>query len=188
MSDNELSEKELLAEVPTGLFIGGEWREAGDGATIDVEDPATGDVLTSVASATVEDGKAALDAAVDAQESWARTAPRERGEMLRAAYELITERADEFALLMTLEMGKPLAQSKGEVTYGAEFFRWFSEEVVRIAGRWSMAPDGKSRLMTMKQPVGPTLMITPWNFPLAMGTRKIGPAIEIGRASCRERV
>src|SRR3712207_2920906 len=180
MSDNELSEKELLAEVPTGLFIGGEWREAGDGATIDVEDPATGDVLTSVASATVEDGKAALDAAVDAQESWARTAPRERGELLRSAFELINERADEFALLMTLEMGKPLAQSKGEVAYGAEFFRWFSEEAVRVAGRWSTSPDGRSRLLTMKQPVGPTLMITPWNFPLAMGTRKIGPAIAAG--------
>ncbi len=175
-----MNEQELLAKVPTGLFIGGEWREASGGHTIDVEDPATGKKLVSVASATPEDGAAALDAAVAAQADWARTAPRDRAEMLRAAFELITERADEFALLMTLEMGKPLAQAKGEVTYGAEFFRWFSEEVVRISGRWSTSPDGRTRLMTMKQPVGPTLMITPWNFPLAMGTRKIGPAIAAG--------
>src|SRR5919107_895241 len=111
---------------------------------------------------------------------WAAPPPRERAEILRSAFELITERADDFALLMTLEMGKPVAQSLGEVTYGAEFFRWFSEETVRIAGRWSTSPDGRTRLMTMKQPVGPTLMITPWNFPLAMGTRKIGPAIAAG--------
>jgi succinate-semialdehyde dehydrogenase/glutarate-semialdehyde dehydrogenase len=175
-----MDEKALLDRLQTGLFIGGEWRSSSDGSTIDVEDPATGRTLTSVASATVEDGKAALDAAVAAQADWAQTPPRERAELLRSAFELITERADEFALLMTLEMGKPLAQSKGEVTYGAEFFRWFSEEVVRIAGRWSTSPDGATRLMTMKQPVGPTLMITPWNFPLAMGTRKIGPAIAAG--------
>ena len=136
--------------------------------------------LTSIASATVEDGAAALDAAVAAQADWAATAPRARAELLRSAFELLTERADELAMLMTLEMGKPLAQSKGEVTYGAEFFRWFSEEVVRISGRWSTSPDGNTRLMTMKQPVGPTLMITPWNFPLAMGTRKIGPALAAG--------
>ena len=121
-----------------------------------------------------------LDAAVAAQEGWAATAPRERGEILRRAFELMTARAEELALLMTLEMGKPLAESRGEVTYAAEFFRWFSEEAVRIAGRWSTSPDGATRLMTMKQPVGPTLMITPWNFPLAMGTRKIGPAIAAG--------
>ena len=123
--------------------------------TTEVEDPATGETLTTVASATAEDGKAALDAAVAAQHDWAATAPRERAEILRSAFELITERADYFAMLMTLEMGKPLAQSKGEVTYGAEFFRWFSEEVVRIAGRWATSPDGNTRLMTMKQPVGP---------------------------------
>ncbi len=178
MTDNR--EQALLDNLQTGLFIGGEWRSSSDGSTIDVEDPATGRTLTSVASATVEDGAAALDAAVAAQADWARTPPRERAELLRSAFDLITERADDFALLMTLEMGKPLAQSKGEVTYGAEFFRWFSEEVVRIAGRWSTSPDGNTRLMTMKQPVGPTLMITPWNFPLAMGTRKIGPAIAAG--------
>jgi succinate-semialdehyde dehydrogenase/glutarate-semialdehyde dehydrogenase len=173
-------EKTVLDKTPTGLYIGGSWREGSDGETIDVEDPATGKTLTTVASASVADGAAALDAAVDAQSDWAATAPRERAEILRSAFDLVTERAEEFAMLMTLEMGKPLAQSKGEVTYGAEFFRWFSEEVVRIAGRWSTSPDGATRLMTMKQPVGPTLMITPWNFPLAMGTRKIGPAIAAG--------
>ena len=175
-----MNENSLLSELNTGLFIGGEWREGSDGRQIDVEDPATGKVLTSVADASLEDGEAALDAACAAQTEWAATPPRERAELLRSAFELINERAEEFALLMTLEMGKPLAQSKGEVTYGNEFFRWFSEEVVRIHGRYSVSPDGSSRLLTMKQPVGPTLMITPWNFPLAMGTRKIGPAIAAG--------
>jgi succinate-semialdehyde dehydrogenase / glutarate-semialdehyde dehydrogenase len=174
------SEKSLLASVPTGLFIGGTWRDATGGATLDVEDPATGEVLVSVADAGVEDGRAALDAAVAAQAGWAATAPRDRGEILRAAYEAVTARADDFALLMTLEMGKPLAESRGEVVYGAEFLRWFSEEAVRIGGRWSTSPNGATRLMTTKQPVGPTLMITPWNFPLAMGTRKIGPALAAG--------
>jgi succinate-semialdehyde dehydrogenase/glutarate-semialdehyde dehydrogenase len=174
------SEKSLLAGVPTGLFIGGSWRDSSDGATIKVEDPATGEVLTEVADASVADGRAALDAAVAAQASWAATAPRDRGEILRSAFEAVTARAEDFALLMTLEMGKPLAESRGEVTYGAEFFRWFSEEAVRIAGRWSTSPNGATRLRTMQQPVGPTLMITPWNFPLAMGTRKIGPAIAAG--------
>ena len=170
----------LLASLPTGLYINGEWRASSDGATLDVDNPATGEVLASVASATPADGMAALDAAVAAQASWAKVAPRDRGEILRAAYEKIVERTEEFALLMTLEMGKPLAEARGEVAYGAEFFRWFSEEAVRIHGRYSVAPNGASRLLTMKQPVGPTLMITPWNFPLAMGTRKIGPAIAAG--------
>jgi succinate-semialdehyde dehydrogenase/glutarate-semialdehyde dehydrogenase len=174
------SEKSLLARVPTGLFIDGKWGGSSDGRTLDVEDPSTGETLASVADATVADGAAALDAAVAAQAGWAATAPRERGEILRKAYEAITARAEEFALLMTLEMGKPLAEARGEVTYGAEFFRWFSEEAVRISGRWSTAPNGATRLVTMKQPVGPTLMITPWNFPLAMGTRKIGPALAAG--------
>ncbi len=170
----------LLASLPTGLYINGEWRASSDGATLDVDNPATGEVLATVASATPADGMAALDAAVAAQASWAKVAPRDRGEILRAAYEKIVERTEEFALLMTLEMGKPLAEARGEVAYGAEFFRWFSEEAVRIHGRFSVAPNGASRLLTMKQPVGPTLMITPWNFPLAMGTRKIGPAIAAG--------
>jgi succinate-semialdehyde dehydrogenase / glutarate-semialdehyde dehydrogenase len=175
-----MNESEVLEKVSTGLFIGGDWRDSSDGRSLDVEDPATGEVLTSVADATVDDGVAALDAACEAQAGWAATPPRERAEMLRSAFELVNERAEEFAMLMTLEMGKPLAQSQGEVTYGNEFFRWFSEEVVRIHGRWSTSPDGNSRLLTMKQPVGPTLMITPWNFPLAMGTRKVGPAIAAG--------
>jgi succinate-semialdehyde dehydrogenase/glutarate-semialdehyde dehydrogenase len=174
------SEKSLLASVPTGLFIDGKWRDSGDGRTLDVEDPSTGETLVSVADATVADGKAALDAAVAAQADWAATPPRDRGEILRRAFMEISARAEELALLMTLEMGKPLAEARGEVTYGAEYFRWFSEEAVRISGRWSTAPNGATRLMTMKQPVGPTLMITPWNFPLAMGTRKIGPALAAG--------
>jgi succinate-semialdehyde dehydrogenase/glutarate-semialdehyde dehydrogenase len=175
-----VTEKSVVDAVPKGLLIGGTWRDASGGATLAVDDPSTGEVLTHVADASVQDGRAALDAAVAAQADWARTPPRDRAELLRAAFEKITARADEFAMLMTLEMGKTLAESKGEVTYGAEFFRWFSEEAVRIGGRYSVAPNGATRLVTMKQPVGPTLMITPWNFPLAMGTRKIGPAIAAG--------
>jgi succinate-semialdehyde dehydrogenase/glutarate-semialdehyde dehydrogenase len=174
------SEKSLLARIPTGLFIDGKWRDGSGGRTIDVEDPSTGETLASVADATIADGAAALDAAVAAQADWAATAPRDRGEILRKAFVEIIARAEEFALLMTLEMGKPLAEARAEVTYGAEFFRWFSEEAVRISGRWSTAPNGATTLMTMKQAVGPTLMITPWNFPLAMGTRKIGPALAAG--------
>jgi succinate-semialdehyde dehydrogenase/glutarate-semialdehyde dehydrogenase len=145
-----------------------------------VEDPSTGIELSQVADATVEDGTAAMDAAVAAQAEWARSAPRDRGEILRRAFELITERTDDLARLMTLEMGKTLAESRAEIGYAAEFFRWFSEESVRIHGRYSVAPNGASRLLTLKQPVGPCLMITPWNFPLAMATRKIGPAIAAG--------
>ena len=173
-------EAALLAQVPTGLLINGEWRDAAGGKTFDVEDPATGKVLLSIADASAEDGALAMDAAAAAQDSWAKTAPRERGEILRRAFELVTERAEDFALLMTLEMGKPLAEARGEVTYGAEFLRWFSEEAVRISGRYGMSPDGKSRLMVNKKPVGPCLLITPWNFPLAMATRKIAPAVAAG--------
>ncbi len=173
-------EAKVVDAVPTGLFIGGDWRSAEDGRQLSVEDPATTEVIAEVADASVADGTAALDAAVAAAPTWAATPPRDRGEILRRAYELITERADDLALLMTLEMGKPLKESKSEITYGAEFFRWFSEEAVRIAGRYSVAPNGATRLLTMKQPVGPCLMITPWNFPLAMGTRKIGPAVAAG--------
>ncbi|MGA8046282.1 MAG: NAD-dependent succinate-semialdehyde dehydrogenase [Dermatophilaceae bacterium] len=175
-----VTQKSLLESVPTDLYIGGEWRESSSGVRFDVHDPATGSVLVSVADGSVEDGRAALDAAVAAQGEWARTAPRDRGEMLRAAYELMHERADDLATLMTLEMGKSIAEARGEVTYAAEFFRWFSEESVRVHGRYAVAPNGATRLLTMKQPVGPTLMITPWNFPLAMGTRKIGPALAAG--------
>jgi succinate-semialdehyde dehydrogenase / glutarate-semialdehyde dehydrogenase len=173
-------ESELLASVPTGLLINGEWRPAASGKTFDVEDPATGRVLLTIADAGVADGAAALDAAVAAQDSWAATAPRARAEILRRAFDMVTARADDFALLMTLEMGKPLAEARGEVTYGAEFLRWFSEEAVRSFGRFSSSPEGTSRLLVQKKPVGPCLLITPWNFPLAMATRKIAPAVAAG--------
>jgi succinate-semialdehyde dehydrogenase/glutarate-semialdehyde dehydrogenase len=173
-------EARVVEQVSKGLLIGSGWREADGGATLDVEDPSTGEMIASVADGSVADGAAALDAAVAAQGEWAASAPRDRGEILRRAYELITERVEDLALLMTLEMGKPLKESRAEIAYGSEFFRWFSEEAVRISGRWSMAPNGATRLLTMKQPVGPCLMITPWNFPLAMGTRKIGPAVAAG--------
>jgi succinate-semialdehyde dehydrogenase / glutarate-semialdehyde dehydrogenase len=179
-TSSSVREVAVVAAVPKGLWIDGGNRPAADRAVLSVDDPSTGETLAEVADASPADGVAALDAAVAAQDSWAATAPRERGEILRRAFELMTARADDLALLMTLEMGKPLAESRGEVTYAAEFFRWFSEEAVRIAGRWSTSPDGATRLMTMKRPVGPTLMITPWNFPLAMGTRKIGPAVAAG--------
>ncbi|MFC7404613.1 NAD-dependent succinate-semialdehyde dehydrogenase [Georgenia alba] len=170
----------VLSTVPTGLLIGGQWRDASGGGTFEVLDPATGEVLTSVADATPEDGMAALDAAAAAQAEWAATAPRTRAELLRAAWELTIERADDLATLMTLEMGKPLADARGEVTYGAEFLRWFSEEAPRINGRYQTAPEGTLRILTTKRPVGPCLFITPWNFPLAMATRKIAPALAAG--------
>jgi succinate-semialdehyde dehydrogenase/glutarate-semialdehyde dehydrogenase len=176
----DVQEQKVLDSVPNGVFIGGQWRAASGGKTFGVEDPATGERLASVADATPQDAVAALDAAAAAQAGWAATPPRERGEILRRAYQALVDRQDELALLMTLEMGKPLAQSRGEIVYGAEFLRWFSEEAVRIDGRYTREPSGSGRLMTMKQPVGPCLLITPWNFPIAMGTRKIGPAIAAG--------
>ncbi|HEY1509662.1 MAG TPA: NAD-dependent succinate-semialdehyde dehydrogenase [Solirubrobacteraceae bacterium] len=172
-------EQQVLEQVPKQLYIGGEWLDGSKG-TFPVEDPATGETLCEIADASEADAKAALDAAVQAGPEWASHPPRERGEILRRAFETITARADELALLMTLEMGKPLKESKAEVTYGAEFLRWFSEQAVRIEGRYATSPNGVGRLLTMKQPVGPCLLITPWNFPLAMGTRKIGPAIAAG--------
>ncbi|GAB2866940.1 NAD-dependent succinate-semialdehyde dehydrogenase [Nocardioides pacificus] len=171
---------DLLGPQHRGLFIAGTWRDAEGGARFEVLDPADGSVITTVADGTVADARAALDAAADAQADWAATAPRERSEILRRAFELVAARADDFAQLMSLEMGKPVAEAKGEVAYGNEFLRWFAEEAVRIHGRWMSAPAGGSRLLTMKKPVGPCLMITPWNFPLAMGTRKIGPAVAAG--------
>ncbi|MGE2688563.1 NAD-dependent succinate-semialdehyde dehydrogenase [Mycolicibacterium pulveris] len=168
----------LLSSVPTGLWIGGEQR-AGS-STFDVLDPSDDQVLASVANATPDDAIAALDVASGVQAEWAATAPRERGEILRAVFEKITERADDIAALMTLEMGKVLAESMGEVKYGAEFFRWFAEEAVRIAGRYQSSPAATGRILVTKQPVGPCYAITPWNFPLAMGTRKIGPALAAG--------
>ena len=173
-------ERSVLDAVPTDLYIGGSWRPSTSGDRLDVEDPATGKTIAIVADATVEDGTAALDAATASQADWAATPPRDRGEILRRAFDLMTERTDDLALLMTLEMGKSLAESRAEIGYAAEFFRWFAEESVRVHGRWSIAPNGATRLMTMKQPVGPCLFITPWNFPTAMGTRKIGPALAAG--------
>ncbi|HEY4459095.1 MAG TPA: NAD-dependent succinate-semialdehyde dehydrogenase [Pseudonocardiaceae bacterium] len=174
------AETRVVDEVHKDLFIGGKWQPASSGNTFEVRDPATDALLCQVADATPADGKVALDAAVAAQADWAAYPPRERGEILRHAYELLHERIDDLALLMTLEMGKPVAESKGEITYAAEFFRWFAEEAVRIDGGYSIAPNGKGRFLLMHQPVGPCLLITPWNFPMAMGTRKIGPAIAAG--------
>jgi succinate-semialdehyde dehydrogenase/glutarate-semialdehyde dehydrogenase len=173
-------ERAVVDAVPTELFINGRWRPSSGGTTFDVEDPSTGTVLRAVADATVEDGMAALEAAVGAQAGWAQSPPRERGEILRRAYELMMRHQEDLALLMTLEMGKPLAESRGEITYAAEFFRWFGEEAVRIDGGFAIAPHGSGRVLVMRQPVGPSLLITPWNFPAAMGTRKIGPAVAAG--------
>ena len=176
-------EQRVLDLVPTGLLINGQWRDASDKKTLDVFDPSTGRLLKTIADASYEDGQEAMTAAHNAQADWGRTAPRVRAELLRAAFEKVTAMSDDFAILMSLEMGKPFAEAKGEVAYGAEFLRWFSEEAPRINGRYQTAPDGKNRLMVLKKPVGPALLITPWNFPLAMATRKIGPAIAAGCTS-----
>src|ERR687887_2545391 len=174
------AEQTVLDAVKPQLYIGGEWRDGGEGGTIAVEDPATGETLIEVADATVEDAKAALGAAHEAFQTWRDHPPRERGDILRRAYDVLMERADDLALLMTLEMGKPVAESKAEIAYAANFFRWYAEEAVRIDGRYTVNETGKGRVLTLKQPVGPCIFITPWNFPLAMGTRKIGPAIAAG--------
>jgi succinate-semialdehyde dehydrogenase/glutarate-semialdehyde dehydrogenase len=173
-------EQAVLDRVPTQLYIGGQWRPASGGGTLAVEDPSTREPLIEVADATPQDALAALAAAADAQADWAATAPRERGEILRRAYELLLERVDELALVMTLEMGKALGESRAEISYAAEFLRWFSEEAVRIHGRYMTNTTGAGRILTMRQPVGPCVFVTPWNFPTAMGTRKIAPAIAAG--------
>jgi len=178
VSDNP--EAALLAQVPDRLFVGGAWRAAEGGETLHVTDPATGSVIKTIASASVADGAAALDAAVDAFPAWAATPARERGEILRRAFDLLQERKEDFALLMTLEMGKPLAEARGEVAYGGEFLRWFSEEAPRITGRYGANPEGTGRMIVSQHPVGPCFLITPWNFPLAMATRKIAPALAAG--------
>jgi succinate-semialdehyde dehydrogenase/glutarate-semialdehyde dehydrogenase len=174
------AEQSVLDSVPRQLLIGGSWRDARGGERLAVEDPATGETLVEVADGTPEDALAALTAADEVRHDWAAHAPRERGEILRRAYEAIVDRADELALLMTLEMGKALAESRAEIDYAAEFFRWFSEEAVRIHGRYMVNTTGKGRILTMRQPVGPCVFVTPWNFPTAMGTRKIAPAIAAG--------
>jgi succinate-semialdehyde dehydrogenase/glutarate-semialdehyde dehydrogenase len=173
-------EQTALDQVPTELYIGGAWRPASGGGTLTVEDPATGEPLCEVADAQVDDALDALSAAAERQAEWAAHPPRERGEILRRAYEQLTARSDELALLMTLEMGKALAESKAEIAYAAEFFRWFSEEAVRIHGRYMTNTTGKGRILTMRQPVGPCVFVTPWNFPMAMGTRKLAPALAAG--------
>ncbi len=162
------------------MFIGGEWRDATGGKTLDIEDPSTGETLTAVADATPEDAKAALDACCAVQDEWGRHPPRERAEILRRSFQAMMDNVDDLALVMTLEMGKPLAEARGEVAYAADYLRWFSEEAVRIDGQFQVTPDGKGRMLTMKQPVGPCYAITPWNFPAAMGARKIGPALAAG--------
>jgi succinate-semialdehyde dehydrogenase/glutarate-semialdehyde dehydrogenase len=177
---SDAREAALLASVPDTLFIAGKWVAASGGGTLDVQDPATGEVIRTIADATAEDAQKAMDAAADAQASWAATAPRERSNLLRRAFDLLMERADDFALLMTLEMGKPLAESLGEVKYGGEFLRWFSEEAVRIQGRYGSNPEGTGTMIVTQRPVGPCYLITPWNFPLAMATRKIAPALAAG--------
>jgi succinate-semialdehyde dehydrogenase / glutarate-semialdehyde dehydrogenase len=174
------SEQSVVDSVNKQLYIGGEWRDASGGGTLPVEDPSTAEALCEVADATPEDAVSALDAASEAQAEWAKHPPRERAEILRRAFQKMVERTDELALLMTLEMGKTISESKAEIAYAAEFFRWFSEEAVRIEGRYAVPPAGAGRMLTMKQPVGPCILITPWNFPMAMGTRKIGPAVAAG--------
>lgn len=164
-----------ISGIPTGLLIGGDWRDAMDGRVFDVENPATGEVLAAVADGGPADADDALAAAVAAQGSWARTAPRYRSEILRRAYDAVMTRQDWLAEVMTLEMGKPLQEARGEVAYAAEFLRWFSEEAVRISGDHTTTGDGANRIIVTREPVGPCVLITPWNFPLAMGTRKIAP-------------
>src|SRR3954463_7815141 len=173
-------EQTVVDKVAKQLYIGGEWRDASGGETLPIEDPATGETLCEVADGTPDDARAALDAAVAMQAEWAATPPNERSAILYRAFELLNERADELALLMTLEMGKTIAESKAEITYSAEFFRWFSGEALRIDGYYKIAANGASRVLVMRQPVGPCFFITPWNFPMAMGTRKVGPAIAAG--------
>jgi succinate-semialdehyde dehydrogenase / glutarate-semialdehyde dehydrogenase len=181
---DQSSEQAVVDGVTTKLFIGGEWRDASGGGTLPVEDPSTGEPIAEIADATEADATAALDAAVAVKDEWAQTAPRERGEILRRAYEALVERADDLALLMTLEMGKPVAESKTEVLYAADFLHWFSGEATRIDGRYGVAEKAPGqRVVVMQQPVGPCVFITPWNFPMAMGTRKLGPAIAAGCTS-----
>jgi succinate-semialdehyde dehydrogenase / glutarate-semialdehyde dehydrogenase len=170
----------LLANVPTDLWIGGKWRKSSDGQRFDVLDPATENTITTVASATVEDAKAAVDAASAAFPGWAGKKPRERAEILRKAYERIIQDGERFAKLMTLENGKALADSRGEVAYAAEFFRWFAEEAVRNIGQNYRAPSSGANIYVHHKPAGVAVLVTPWNFPAAMATRKIGPALAAG--------
>jgi succinate-semialdehyde dehydrogenase / glutarate-semialdehyde dehydrogenase len=170
----------LLANVPTDLWIGGKWRQASDQGRFDVIDPATESKVASVASATVADAKAAVDAAGLAFAGWAGRKPRERAEILRKSYELIMRDAERLAKLITIENGKALSDSRGEVAYAAEFFRWYAEEAVRNIGEVSRAPASGARIFVHHKPAGIAVLVTPWNFPAAMATRKIGPALAAG--------
>ncbi|MFL5838904.1 MAG: NAD-dependent succinate-semialdehyde dehydrogenase [Thermoleophilaceae bacterium] len=174
------NEQQVVDSVPKQLYIAGEWRDGSGGDTIAVEDPATEETLTEIADATKDDALAALGAAAGTQAEFAAMSPMDRGEILRRAYEAMTERADDLALLMTLEMGKPVEESKAEIAYAADFFYWYAGEAARVDGHYGVSYNGKGRVLVMQQPVGPTILITPWNFPMAMGTRKIGPAIAAG--------
>jgi succinate-semialdehyde dehydrogenase / glutarate-semialdehyde dehydrogenase len=170
----------LPEDLLTDLFVGGKAVPASDGGRFDVVDPATGAVLTSVADGTVDDAIAAVDAAHAAAAAWAATAPRERSEVLRRAFELMTAQQEQLARLITAENGKALRDARGEVAYAAEFFRWYAEEAVRAAGEVLTAPSGANRILVLQQPVGICVLVTPWNFPAAMATRKIGPALAAG--------
>ncbi|WP_076999928.1 NAD-dependent succinate-semialdehyde dehydrogenase [Variovorax sp. KK3] len=166
--------------MPTDLFIGGAFRPSSSAKRIDVYDPASEKVIASVADATTEDALAAVEAASAAAEAWAATAPRKRSTILMRCFELMTRDAEKLAQLITMENGKALADARGEVAYAAEFFRWYAEEAVRINGEISVAPSGAARTIVQYQPIGIALLITPWNFPAAMATRKIGPALAAG--------
>jgi succinate-semialdehyde dehydrogenase/glutarate-semialdehyde dehydrogenase len=169
-----------IADLPLELAIGGKQLPASDGSRFDVHDPATGEVIASVADGSVDDAIAAVDAAAAAAGAWAATAPRERSEILRRAFELMRERSEELAHLISLENGKALTDARGEVAYAAEFFRWYAEEAVRASGSVMTAPSGANRIVVLQQPVGICVLVTPWNFPAAMATRKIGPALAAG--------
>ncbi|GAA5194111.1 NAD-dependent succinate-semialdehyde dehydrogenase [Arthrobacter gyeryongensis] len=182
VSDLSVSERarEVIAKVSTGVFIDGQWGEATSGVRFDVVNPATEEVIATVANGGPEDAQRAIETAGRVQKDWAKTSPRERSEILRRAYDIVMARQDELALIMTTEMGKPIAEAKGEIAYAADYFRWFSEEAVRIGGDHTTSGDGKTRVLVSREPVGPVVLVTPWNFPLAMGMRKIGPAIAAG--------
>ena len=180
MAHDRKSALELVSALPRGLYIDGKWRESSTGARYPVRNPADGAMFTEVADASVADAQDALAAADAAQKEWGATTPRYRAELLRTVFDRIIERTEDFAALISLEMGKPLAEARGEVAYGAEFLRWFSEQAAHLTGSYAPAPNGGYRIVTAKQPVGPCLLITPWNFPLAMATRKIGAALAAG--------
>ncbi|MCW5252353.1 NAD-dependent succinate-semialdehyde dehydrogenase [Streptomyces sp. SHP 1-2] len=168
------------ATAPTELFIGGAWRPAGDGARFTVHDPATGEPVASVASATETDGVHAVEAAAKALPDWAATPPRERAEILRRAFESMRAEQEELARLIVAENGKALPDARAEVAYAAEFLRWYAEEAVRLSGTLGHAPAGGNRILVMRRPIGVAVLVTPWNFPAAMATRKIGPALAAG--------